>query len=221
MAARPQLQDAIFYAILDTAYVPRERWKATCAALIDGGAGLVQLRAKRETADERARLLDEILPLFARGVAGGFEPSLIVNDDIGLCLRNPGTGLHIGQDDTPAAEARARLGPGRLLGLSTHSPQQAAAALALADGVLDYFAVGPVFATRTKPDYPPVGLELVRHVAGLRPRLPWYCIGGITRANVDGVIAAGAARVVSVSDVLLDDDPAGAVRALAGRLSGT
>ena len=206
----PSLQDARFYAILDTAYVPRARWRTVCAALIEGGADLVQVRAKRATAPERERLLEEILPLF--GEPAGLRPRLVINDDVELCTRHPGTGLHVGQDDTPPAAARDRIGPDRVLGLSTHSLAQAEAAMALAPGVLDYFAVGPVFATRTKPDYVPVGLDLVRRVAAAFPRTPWFCIGGINRLNTREVVAAGAMRVVAVSDVLLAPDPASAIR---------
>jgi len=211
------LSSARFYAILDTGYVPRERWSATCATLIAGGAGLIQLRAKRETPTERAALLDDILPLFTDAAA----PPLIVNDDLELAVRHPGVGLHIGQEDTPVVQARERLGPGRLLGLSTHALAQAAAALALPPGVIDYFAVGPVFSTQTKPDYTPVGLGLVREVAALRPCLPWYCIGGITRANVREVVAAGADRVVIVSDVLTAPDPAAAIRTVLAQMPET
>ncbi len=206
---------ARFYAILDSSYVPRARWRETCAALIEGGAALVQVRAKRESAPERAALLDEVLPLFP---AAPDSPALIVNDDLDLAARHPGVGLHIGQEDTPPAEARARLGPGRLLGLSTHSRGQATAALALPPGTIDYFAVGPVFSTRTKPDYTPVGLNLVREVAAMRPHLPWFCIGGITRTNLAHVVEAGAHRVVIVSDVLCDADPAAAIRTVLGTL---
>lgn len=208
------LRSARFYAILDTGYVSRDRWRQTCAALIDGGADLVQVRAKRETAAERADLVEEVLPLFT----GSRAPVLIINDDLDLAARHPGVGLHIGQEDTPPAQARARLGPGRLIGLSTHSRGQAAAALALPLGTIDYFAVGPVFSTPTKPDYIPVGLDLVRDVASIRPHLPWFCIGGITRANLERVVAAGARRVVIVSDVLGDPDPVAAIRTVLGIL---
>jgi thiamine-phosphate pyrophosphorylase len=204
------LDAARFYAILDTAYVPRARWRATCAALTAGGADLVQVRAKRETPAEREALLLEVLPLFGGGSTR--RPHLIVNDDVDLAARHEGVGLHIGQDDTAPAEARERLGPGKMLGLSTHSWEQARAALALPTGVLDYFCVGPVFATQTKPDYVPVGLDLVHRVAEAKPRLPWFAIGGITRRNISEVASAGAHRVVVVSDVLLADDPSAAIR---------
>jgi len=209
MSRGSALSTARFYAILDTGYVRRERWRATCAALIAGGAGLVQIRAKRESPAERAALLEEILPLFEDRASA---PALIVNDDLELAARHPHVGLHIGQEDTPPRLARERLGQDRILGLSTHSHAQAAAALALPAGTIDYFAVGPVFSTQTKPDYVPVGLALVREIAAMQPRLPWFCIGGITRANVRDVIAAGARRVVIVSDILTAADPAEAIR---------
>lgn len=217
------LAAARFYAILDTAYVPRARWRDTGAALLAGGADLVQVRAKREDAATREALAREILPLFesphsdAEYTTGTPRPHFIINDDVALSARLPGAGLHLGQDDLPPEEARRQLGPDRVIGLSTHSWPQAQAALNLAAGTISYFCVGPVFATPTKPDYDPVGLELVRQVAAAKPMLPWFVIGGITRANLDRVIAAGAPRIVVVSDVLRDPDPAGAVRQLRTR----
>ncbi len=207
------LRSARFYAILDTGYVPRDRWTAVCRALLAGGADVIQLRAKRETAAERRALLEEIRPLFTPGAVVTAPPPLVVNDDLDLALAYPELGLHVGQDDLAPQLARARLGPGRLLGLSTHSPAQAAAAQTLPAGTLDYFAVGPVFATPTKPDYTPVGLELVRHVASTRPALPWFCIGGIKRTNLAAVRAAGGERVVVVSEVLAAADPAAVISA--------
>ena len=206
------LRSARFYAILDTGYVPRERWISTCRALLLGGADIVQLRAKRQTPAERRALLEEILPLFSAGAVVAAPPPLIVNDDLALALAYPNLGLHVGQDDLAPVLARERLGPGRLLGLSTHSPEQVRTALALPHGTLDYFAVGPVFATPTKPDYTPVGLDLVRHVTATQPALPWFCIGGIKCANLAEVRAAGGSRVVVVSEVLCAADPAELIR---------
>ena len=206
------LADAPFYAILDTGYIAPENWINKYDALVAGGAGLVQIRAKREPPAQRADLLQRILEHRASLPSSARHPPLIVNDDIELCLRHPGIGLHVGQDDLPAEEARQQLGPERLLGLSTHSPQQALAAIALGPSVLSYFAVGPIFATQTKPDYTPVGLELARFVANQRPNLPFYCIGGINRGNISQVRATGATRIVTVSDVLLAPDTAAAVR---------
>jgi thiamine-phosphate pyrophosphorylase len=205
----PDLSCARFYGILDTAYVSRGAWRNTCAALIDGGADLVQVRAKRATAAEREVLVRDVQSLFAGERS---HPLLIINDDVELCAQTPGAGLHVGQDDLSPLQARARIGADRVLGLSTHSWSQAQAAMSLPAGVLSYFCVGPVFATQTKPDYTPVGLELVRQVAAARPALPWFVIGGITRQNVATVVAAGAERVVIVSDVLTSADPASVIR---------
>jgi len=204
----PSLERARYYAILDSGYVPAERWVETYGALVRGGAHLVQIRAKGEASAQRRSLLERILE--RRQDDPGRYPPLVLNDDLELCLDYPGLGLHVGQDDTPAEEARRRLGPERLLGLSTHSIAQARAAMALGPAVLSYFAVGPVFATPTKPDYDPVGLGLVREVAAARPALPFFCIGGVKRTNLARVLEAGARRVVTVSDVLQAPDPAAA-----------
>lgn len=200
-----------FYGILDTGYVSKSNWSSKYEGLAQGGAGIVQIRAKRESASEREHLLARILEQ-RETTDSQSQPLLVINDDIDLCLRYPEIGLHIGQDDTPPAEARDRIGPERLIGLSTHSIAQATAAMEQKQGVIDYFAVGPVFATQTKPDYEPVGLDLVRWVAAQSPAIPFFCIGGINRANVAQVSKAGARRVVSVSDVLLAQDTSEATR---------
>lgn len=204
------IANASFYGILDTGYVAPELWSEKYEALVRGGAGIVQIRAKATTASQREHLLQLIIEY--RKKAKEPQPVLILNDDIDLCLKYEGVGLHVGQDDLPARQARERLGPDRALGLSTHSPEQAQAAIDLGPDILDYFAVGPVFATQTKPNYQPVGLELVRHVAELSPPLPFFCIGGINRSNIEKVCAAGARRIVTVSDALCDSDTESAVR---------
>ena len=201
----PGIGAARFYGILDTGYVTPQQWEEKCHALLEGGAGILQLRAKQESRSQRRVLLERILPL-----CQGAGVPLLVNDDLELAAEFPGVGLHVGQDDTCPRKARARLGPGSMLGLSTHSLSQAQAALSMAD-VLDYFAVGPVFPTGTKPDYPAVGLDLVREVRSLKPSLPFFCIGGIDKDNVRKVRQAGAIGVVAVSAVLCAEDTAEAV----------
>lgn len=210
---RPSLSAARFYAILDTGYVAPARWADTCRALLDGGADLIQLRAKRETAAERRSLLEKILPLFEQS-----STPLIINDDLELACAYPRLGLHVGQDDIDIAKARDALGEDRLLGLSTHSVEQARRAIAQR-GLLDYFAVGPVFATPTKPEAKAVGLELVRTVAGMAPPLPWFCIGGIKSGNLDEVRSANGERVVVVSEVLQAADPTALVHSYQARLA--
>jgi thiamine-phosphate pyrophosphorylase len=209
----PAVASARFYAILDTGYTPPERMADIGRAVLAGGAGVVQLRAKNATTPARIGMLQILAPLCA---AAGVP--LVCNDDLAAARAVAETGLHVGQDDLDARAARAALGPERMLGLSTHSLEQAKAAIAMAE-VLTYFAVGPVFATATKPDYPAVGLELVQAVAALRPTLPWFCIGGINRRNAGLVRAAGGRAIVAVSDVLCDADPTGAVRELAAAMA--
>ncbi len=206
---RKPLAAVRFYGILDTGYAAEPALPSLCRALIAGGAGILQLRAKKSSPFERIRLLDTLYP-----ICRDANVVLVVNDHLELALRHPGVGLHVGQDDLSVPAAREKLGPGRILGLSTHSPRQAQEAISLA-AHLDYFAVGPVFATATKPDYTPVGLELVKLVSRMNPPLPWFCIGGITRKNAHQVAAAGGRRAVSVSDVLQAQDPAQAVRDIA------
>jgi len=202
-----------FYGILDTAYVTPRQWSEKCRALLAGGADMVEMRAKRESPAERERLLDAIVPLFE-----GTDVPLIVNDFLELALRHPRLGLHLGQDDMPVDEARAALGPERILGLSTHSLEQARDAIAQAHA-LSYFCVGPVYATATKPEYAAVGLDLVRAVAALHPPLPFFAIGGVNTTTLDAVLAAGARRVCVVSEPLLAGDTAACVRALRQRVA--
>lgn len=213
MTPNPLQLSGQFYAILDSGYVSHENWLPMAKALIAGGSHLIQVRAKKQNSSQRQELVESILPLTE---AAGIP--LIVNDDLELASQLPGVGLHIGQDDISPALARDTLGPDRIIGWSTHSPAQARSAIRQAS-LLSYFAVGPVFATMTKPDYTPVGLELVEYAAGLEPPIPFFCIGGITRRNIDQVIGAGARNIVIVSDILQATDPEGAVREVRRSLS--
>lgn len=203
------------YAILDTGYTPRAKWAATADALLSGGVDILQIRAKDVPPAQVETLAREILPLCADA-----NVPLIINDHVRVAAELPGAGAHVGQDDMPAAEARAMLGQDRILGLSTHSPAQIAGAVENA-AVLDYFAVGPVYATPTKPTSEPVGLGLVAHAASLRPPLPFFCIGGVKQHNVAEILAAGGSRIVVVSGLLLAKDPTEAARALQRALDAT
>ena len=211
MSPHSQLIATRFYGILDTGYVSESQWTAKFEALIAGGAKTIQLRAKKQTHAQREALLQPLLEIYYT-LATDDRPALIVNDDLDLVLKYPEVGLHIGQDDTPPGEARKAIGSHRILGLSTHSPEQIDAALALQENTLSYFAVGPVFPTQTKPDYIPVGLELVRYAASKEPPIPFFCIGGIDRQNAHQVTQAGGQRVVTVSDALLAKDTTRAVK---------
>jgi thiamine-phosphate pyrophosphorylase len=164
-----------------------------------GGVDVVQLRVK--DASDDGFLLDAARR-FARACAA-HEALFILNDRPDLVVAAEADGVHVGQDDTPVAQARAIVGTQRLIGLSTHSPAQIEAA-GRTDA--DYIGVGPVHATPTKPGRPAVGTELVRYAAA-RARTPFFAIGGIDLGNVDAVRAAGARRIAVVRALTAADDP--------------
>ena len=208
------LRKRVLYGILDTGYTSFEAWTTTAEALMAGGVDLLQVRAKGASDAEIEARASAVLPLCeAHGVP------LIVNDAVHVALRLPGVGAHIGQDDLSPEEARKLLGPDRILGLSTHSRTQIDRALAQAH-LLSYCAVGPIFATPTKPTYEPVGLALASYAKEKNAAIPFYCIGGIKRHNVQTVLDAGGERIVVVSDLLCDPDPAAAARAYRKALPG-
>lgn len=215
----PKLADCTFYGIVDTGYVDPEMLFDKCVQIADAGVKIIQLRAKKEDSPTRRNLAFELLPIFKKRQ----DVFFIINDDIELaaeiCSLIPNAGLHIGQDDGDPKSVRAEIGYDRVLGLSTHSIEQAAAADNLHD-VLDYFAVGPVYATNTKPGRPAVGLELVEKVAASNPRLPWFCIGGVNAKTAAQVRKAGGQRIVAVSDVLVQNDTTEAVKSLVATFLG-
>ena len=194
-----KISGCVFYGILDTGYVKPEFLYDKCQSIVDAHVNIVQLRAKLEDAPTRRNIAFELLPIFKKRE----DIFFIINDDIELaaeiCSIIPNAGLHIGQDDG--------------------SPKEAAAAESL-KGVLDYFAVGPVYATNTKPGRPAVGLELVSKVAESRPSLPWFCIGGVNMRTARAVWNAGGRRIVAVSDVLLAENTTTAIESLRNEFLG-
>lgn len=168
--------------------------------LAAGGATFIQLREKHAGPREFQRAAAE-----AAAVARALDLVLVVNDRADIALACGADGLHLGQDDLDPSAARRVVGDDFVVGYSTHSVEQAIEAARLP---VDYVAIGPVFATRTKenPD-PAVGLEGVARVrAALDPRLPLVAIGGITSATAPSVIAAGADSVAVVSALLAQPD---------------
>jgi thiamine-phosphate pyrophosphorylase len=192
-----RLQSARLYAIVDTGYTLRENVCAMTRALIKGGADILQLRAKKLPPDRIESLARQMLPLTrAHGVP------LVINDHPAIAAAIGADIVHVGQDDDAIANARAIVGPDILVGKSTHSPAQAAAAQQ--EGA-DYIGFGPLFATGTKPDYTPIGLADISDVHQ-QVGIPIFCIGGVNAARLDEVLAAGAQRIVVVSDLLLAAD---------------
>lgn len=193
------------YAILDLGYVAKPDRVATTLKLIAGGADVLQLRAKGHDIGEIRDVAKEIFPICrATGVP------FIINDYPELAAELDADGVHIGQDDGPLAAAREVVGSGKIIGRSTHSLAQARAAL---DEGFDYIGFGPLFPTPTKLGRPSIGLaDISAMQSDVGSKIPAFCIGGIKRANLPEVIAAGARRVVIVSDLLTSDDVESATR---------
>jgi thiamine-phosphate pyrophosphorylase len=171
-----------------------------------GGVDVVQLRLKHAG--------DDMVVATARryaAVCHAHGVPLILNDRPDLVAAGGADGVHVGQDDTPVAQARDLVGPDRIVGLSTHSPAQIDAAAA--EPAVDYIGVGPVHATPTKPGRPAVGLELVRYAAS-HAATPFFAIGGIDAGNVEAVRAAGATRIAVVRAITDAPHPEAAARAL-------
>lgn len=187
------------YAILDLGYVAETDRVATTLKLIAGGADVLQLRAKGREIGEIHDVAKEIFPICrATGVP------FIINDYPELAADLDADGVHIGQDDGPLAAAREIIGSGKIIGRSTHSLAQARAAL---DEGFHYIGFGPLFPTPTKLGRPGIGLADISVMqSDVGSKIPAFCIGGIKRANLPEVIAAGARRVVIVSDLLTADD---------------
>ena len=185
-------------------------------AVLANGVDIVQLRQK---ALEARRELEH-LEVFARACAR-HGALLAVNDRADVAFAAGAPVLHLGQDDLPTPAARRILGPGPLLGRSTHGPEQVDAALA--DPETGYFCVGPCWPTPTKPGRPAPGLGLVEYAAKAAPpddpgAVPWFAIGGIDLSTVDQVLAAGARRVVVVRAITEAADPGTAAAALVSML---
>ena len=173
---------------------------------LHGGVDIVQLRLKDAGEDSIVATARRYAAVcHAHGVP------LILNDRPDLVAAAGADGAHVGQDDTPVAQARALVGPDRIVGLSTHSPAQIDAAAA--EPEVDYIGVGPVHATPTKPGRPAVGLDLVRY-ATAHAATPFFAIGGINAGNAADVRAAGATRFAVVRAITGARDPEAAARVL-------
>ncbi|HEX7470811.1 MAG TPA: thiamine phosphate synthase [Verrucomicrobiae bacterium] len=205
------------YTFVDTSYLRGRTPKLVAQQLCDGGSDLIQLRAKNLPYDEIRRMAEAILPITRRAKVG-----FVINDHLALAQEIGADLCHMGQEDffdaghVHVCQLRTppRAGATLRLGLSTHTPAQARRAL---DAGPDYIAIGPVYATPTKPNAKPVTLEYVRWAAA-NVKIPWFAIGGINLKTIDEVVAAGAKRVCIVSAILNADDVAKACKEFKRRL---
>ncbi len=200
MNPRERLATARLYLVCDAR--PRD-W---LAAAVRGGVDIVQLRDKALDDDGLAVAAQDFRELGAL---------FVLNDRPDLVAACGADGVHVGQDDATPAEARALVGPDRIVGRSTHAPEQADAAEA--DPDVDYLAVGPVWETPTKLGRPAAGLEYVEYAARTVTK-PWFAIGGIAPANLAAVVERGARRIVVVRAIGEASDPEAAARELVGGL---
>ena len=187
------LSECRLYGIIDLGYVEACNAAHIAAQMIEGGVDLIQLRGKNKLLGELVDLSAELHELAVKS-----STPLIVNDHAEIARRVAVEGVHVGQDDDSIESVRQKAHHEILVGKSTHSLEQARAALRES---ADYIGFGPIFATPTKPDYAPIGVEEITHVHA-EVNLPIFCIGGISIDNLQSVIDAGAKRVVMVSALL-------------------
>jgi thiamine-phosphate pyrophosphorylase len=201
------------YGILDFGLSRGRGNVEVAAALLEAGVKIIQYREKDR---KMGVMLEECRAVRALTRRAG--ATFIVNDFCDLASLSEADGVHVGQEDLPAPEVRKLIGPDRIIGLSTHSPDQAAAAVRT--GVVDYIGVGPIFPTNTKKDVvAPVGLTYLDYVVR-NIDLPFAAIGGLKADNIAQVAARGARCFCAVSALVGAADIGAAVRELRAALQG-
>lgn len=189
-----KLPETDIYAITDSNLSLGRPIAEVVPALLGAGVKIIQYREKKKKAGEMLRECELTRKLTRE--AGAF---FIVNDHVDIALLVKADGVHVGQEDLPVGRVRELVGEDCVIGLSTHSPEQAAAAVR--DGA-DYIGVGPLYATRTKEDVcEAVGLEYLDHVAK-NHTVPFVAIGGIKRHNIGDVVRHGARCCCLVSELV-------------------
>ena len=202
------LSDCKLYTFVDTAYLHGRSPEAVAQQLCDGCSDLIQLRAKNSLPEDIRRMAEKILPVLRRA-----NVALVINDHLEIAREIGADICHLGQEDffdaghTHVSELKIQ-NEKLKIGLSTHAPMQAQRAV---EAGADYVAIGPIYATGTKPTAKPVTLEYVRWAA-TNVSVPWFAIGGINLQTIDDVLAAGAKRICVVSAILNAADIAKACR---------
>ena len=208
---RERLLSARLYLVVE-ASVPGRPLEGLLESALAGGVDVVQLRDKHAS-DEQLVIAGGAF----RSACDRHGALFVVNDRPDLALACDADGVHVGQDDLPVDEVRRIVGDELLIGLSTHSPQQIAAAGE--SSAVDYIGVGPVYETATKPGLEAVGERLVADASASAQR-PFFAIGGIDAGNAGRVVEAGARRIAVVRAIRGADDPRAAAAALRERLDG-
>ena len=209
MNSLPPLRDCRLYTFVDTAYLHGRDPADVCRQLCEGGSDLIQLRAKNSTAAEVRALAEKLLPITTAS-----NVWLVINDYPEVAAEVGAPLCHLGQEDFFDAGHKHVSEFNTPIGLSTHAPAQAERAIGANPA---YIAIGPVYATGTKPTAKPVTLDYVRWAAA-NVKIPWFAIGGINLQTIDAVLEAGAARICVVSAVLNAPDIARACRDFKNRL---
>lgn len=194
-----RLEDKKLYLVTDRSkFASVDEFLDAVAASLKGGVQIVQLREKTATAKEFIGLGRKVKELCAI-----YDALFIINDRVDVAHIIGADGVHLGQDDIDIDSARHMLGKDAIVGISTHSSEDAQKAMALG---ADYIGVGPVFETPTKPGRKSVGLEYVAW-ASKNVSIPWFAIGGINTENVSEVLNAGASRIAVVRAIINAETP--------------
>ena len=208
---RKQLKNCSLYVVIDQRTAAGKDLVDIALKAAKGGADIIQLRAAEEDPDK------DILKtaVLIKEAVKRYGSLFIVNDRPDIALASGADGVHLGQDDMPLKEARKILGPGRIIGFSTHNLLQAIEAQ---KSGADYISVGPVFRTPTKAEYAAVGLGLVEKVSRA-VKVPFFAIGGIDHKNIDKVISSGAKGIAVVRAVVAAPDAKQAAQRLKIKLA--
>jgi thiamine-phosphate pyrophosphorylase len=196
------------YAILDPEQIQSGSPESVLTLLLQGGAKMIQLRAKAMASRDFLQLAK-----MARALTAAFHCKLIVNDRVDIALASAADGVHLGQEDLPLHAGRKLMGE-TIIGISTHDIDKA---LEAERNGADYIGFGPVFGTTTKDTgYTARGLEMLRQIR-ITLALPIVAIGGITEASVADVWHAGADSAAIISDILKSKDIGAKIRAIMAR----
>ncbi len=190
-----EFPDSDIYCITASRYSLGRSNLEVVRQILEAGVKIIQYREKDFPMRQKYQ---ECLAI--RDLTAKYNACFFINDDVHLALAVESDGVHVGQDDLPVEKVRELVGEKMLIGLSTHSPEQADEAVK--SEVVDYIGVGPLYQTFTKKDVqPPVGLGYLDYVVG-RHRIPFVAIGGIKENNVADVIRHGAKCVCLVTEIV-------------------